>query len=181
MNLFLLHRKHAKNVRKHCNRHVVKMVLETAQLLWAAARCGGAPLDNLDVTPYKMTHKWHPTAIWVRKTLENWKYTMEFAFTLSKEYTRRYGKVHKCHAHFVALRKLGYYAPLERRAIKNKCGVIKRSKCTPFPLAMPEECVVFRNNKIDPVRSYRKYYKIKSKEWAEKGRPMKYTTKYCEV
>lgn len=181
MNLFLLHRKHSKNVRKYCNRHAVKMVLETAQLLWAAAHVGGATLDDLSVTPYKLTHKWHPTAIWVRKTLENWEYTMKFAFKLSREYTRRYNKVHKCHAHFVALRKLGYHPPLETRQIKNACGTIKKTKCTPFPLAMPEECVVYRKNKVDAVRSYRKYYKKKNKEWTEKGRPMKYTTKYCEV
>ena len=51
MNLFLLHRKHGKNVRRHCNRHAVKMVLETAQLLWAAAHAGGAPVDSVGVTP----------------------------------------------------------------------------------------------------------------------------------
>lgn len=179
MNLFLLHRKHKKNARKHCNRHVVKMVLETAQLLWASAHCGGAPLENLSVTPYKLTHKWHPTAIWVRKTRQNWLYTLKFAFTLSAEYTRRYKKIHKCHAHFVALKKLGYYPPLETRPIKNKCGAIKNSDCTPFPCAMPEECLVYRNNRVDAVRSYKRYYKKKNKEWKEKGRPMKYTTKFC--
>ena len=157
------------------------MVLETAQLLWAAAHVGNAPVDNLDVTPYKLTHKWHPTAIWVRQTLENWEYTIKLAFKLSREYTRRYKKIHKCHAHFIALRKLGYYPPAETRDIKKPCGKIKKTNCTPFPLAMPDECVVYRNNKVDAVRSYRKYYKKKNNEWKEKGRPMKYTTKYCEV
>ena len=181
MNFFLLHWKHKKNVRRHCNKHVVKMILEICQLLYACAHVGGAPLDKLEHKPYKLTHKWHPTSIWVRKNRHNWKYTLKFAKALCKEYTRRYNKVHACEKHFVQLRKLGYYPPMETRPIKNVCGAIKDSKCSPFPLAMPVECVVYKNGEADPVKSYRKYYQVKDTEWSAKGRGMKFTTKYCEV
>ena len=179
MNFFLLHWKHKKNVRRHCNKHVVKMILEICQLLYACAHVGGAPLDKLEHKAYKLTHKWHPTSIWVRKidTIGN---TLKFA-ALCKEYTRRYNKVHACEKHFVQLRKLGYYPPMETRPIKNVCGAIKDSKCSPFPLAMPVECVVYKNGEADPVKSYRKYYQVKDTEWSAKGRGMKFTTKYCEV
>lgn len=178
MNYFLLHRKHLKNVLKYCNRHVVKMILETAQLLYTAAHCGNAPLHKTGIKPYKKTHEWHPTAIWVRESRHNWEYIMDFAFTLSKHYTLRYNRVHKCHAHFIALRKIGYFPPLRRRPIKNKCGLIKNTKCTPFPCAMPDECIVYKNDHVDVVKSYRKYYRMKNKEWTKKGRPMKFETKF---
>ena len=177
MNFFLLSRYFKKNAKYHCNRHCVKMILELCQLLYAAAHVGGAPLDDLKHKPYKLTHKWHPTSIWVRKSRHNWNYTMKFAVELCAEYTRRYGKVHSCEKHFVQLAEIGYYPPMETRPIKNVCGVIKGTKCTPFPLAMPEDCVVYKNGNADPVKSYRTYYMVKCKDWKKKGRPMKWGTK----
>ena len=181
MNLFLLSKKHKKNARMHCNRHCVKMILEACQLLYAAAHVGGAPLENLEHKAYRLTHKWHPTSIWVRKSRHNWAYTMNFALELCAEYTRRYGKVHSCQKHFVQLGKIGYYPPTETRPIKNVCGIIKGTECTPFPLAMPVECVVYKNGKADPVKSYRTYYATKNEEWKKNGRAMKFTTKLCKV
>ena len=181
MNLFLLSRKHKKNVRYHCNKHVVKMILETCQLLYAAAHVGGAPLEGLEHKPYKLTHKWHPTSIWVRKSRNNWNYALKFAVELCEEYTRRYGKVHACAKHFKQLAKIGYYPPMETRPIKNVCGKIKGTECTPFPLAMPVECVVYKDGEVDPVRSYKRYYRTKYKEWKENGRPMKWSTKLTKT
>lgn len=184
MNFFLLHYKHKKNARLHCNKHVVKMILELCQLLYACAHVGGAPLESMDVKPYKLTHKWHPTSIWVRQCKENWMYTIKFAVALCKEYTRRYNKHHSCEKHLAALFELGYYWPLEKRPIKNVCGRIRGTNCTPFPLAMPEDCIVYKDKKAKKVsvkKSYRKYYKKKNEEWTAKGRGMKFTTKFCNV
>jgi hypothetical protein len=189
MNLFLLHRKHKKNVLKYCNRHVVKMVLETAQLLYTAAHCGNAPLHKTGIKHYKKTHVWHPTSVWVRESRHNWEYTIRFAFTLSKHYTIRYNKVHKCHTHFIALRKLGYFPPKIIRPVKKKrgkvkeikYGIIKNTKCTAFPCAMPDNCIVYKNDAVDVCKSYRKYYKQKNKEWKIKGRPMKFETKFYKL
>ena len=157
------------------------MILEICQLLYAAAHVGGAPIHNLEYKAYKLTHKWHPTSIWVRKSRHNWAYTMKFALQMCAEYTKRYGKTHSCLKHFIQLGKIGYYPPLETRPIKNVCGVIKHTKCTPFPLAMPQDCIVYVNGKADPVKSYRKYYAAKNAEWTQKGRPMKFTTKLSKV
>ena len=62
---------------------------------------------------------------------------------LCKEYTRRYHKRHKCEAHLLYLRRIGYFPPAERREIKKPRGDMGNG-CTPFPLAMPDECVVTR-------------------------------------
>lgn len=181
MNFFILSYDKKKNAHAYCNRHVIKMILELCQLLYACAHVGGAPLESMEVKPYKLTHKWHPTSIWVRECKENWLYTMKFAVALCKEYTRRYQKHHSCEKHLTALFELGYYWPRERRPIKNVCGRLKRTKCTPFPLAMPKECIVYKNKKASVKRSYQKYYRKKNKEWTAKGRGMKFTTKFCKV
>lgn len=171
MNLFLLSRSKQKSARLHCNRHVVKMILETTQLLWTGIHMGGVDVCKLPIKAYRKTHSWHPTAIWVRESSTNWRFTVEFGLALCAEYTRRYGKRHKCEDHLVFFRRFGYVEPLERRPIKNKRGSMKNG-CTPFPLAMPDDCVVYKRGSPHAVRSYRKYYKRKNKDWTEKGRPM---------
>ena len=175
MNLFLLSQSVRLAAWMHCNRHVVKMILETTQLLYTAAHMGG--VQKFTLKPYRKTHAWHPTAIWVRETRENWRFAIRFGLALCRQYTMLYKKKHKCEEHLRCLLKLGYHAPLETRPIKNKRGAM-RNGCTPFPLAMPEECVCYTNGKPDAVLSYRKYYEVKNKEWTKKGRPMKWCTKH---
>ena len=174
MNLFLLHLKRKTNARMHCNRHVVKMVLETTQLLWTAVWMGGTDMTRFEMTPYRKTHVWHPTSIWVRESPKNWAYALAFGLQLCKEYTRRYHKHHKCEAHLRYLRRLGYFPPVETREIKKQRGDMGNG-CTPFPLAMPEECMLEGSDgRWDPVRSYSKYYEMKRAEWKTNKRPMKW-------
>ncbi len=71
------------------NTRVVKMVLETAQMLSTALA-----YHFIDIG-YKTTHPNHPCNIWVRKSRENFLWTVEHGKALSEEYTKRYGKVHK--------------------------------------------------------------------------------------
>lgn len=173
MNLFLLSRRPRKLAKLHCNKHVVKMILETTQLLWTAVHCGNKTMPKTVHKPYRKTHVWHPTAMWVRESPQNHAFTIKVGLALCKEYTRRYGKVHKCQSHLLELKQLGYYEPLERRPYKSKRGTFSK-KCTPFPCAMPPDCVVERDGKVNAVKSYRKYYKKKAKDWAVKGMPMKW-------
>lgn len=141
-------------------------------MLWTAVWMSGADMTKFAIKPYRKTHMWHPTGIWVRESPKNWAYTILFALELCKEYTRRYHKQHKCRVHLLYLRRLGYFAPAETREIKNARGDMHNG-CTPFPLAMPEECVVVDHaGQVDPVGSYTKYYDTKRNEWKSKGRPM---------
>jgi hypothetical protein len=89
MNIFFLDFDVKKCAEYHCDKHVVKMILETAQLLCSAHHVTGGS------APYKLSHKNHPCSIWARKSLSNYLYLCELGLELSKEYTYRYGKRHK--------------------------------------------------------------------------------------
>lgn len=82
MNIFYVDRDPIVASQMLCDRHVVKMALETAQIL--STVLGG---------PYKPTHKNHPSVLWAAKHTE---WTYEHFQGLLKEYTHRYGKTHAC-------------------------------------------------------------------------------------
>jgi hypothetical protein len=89
MNIFFLDYDTKKCAEYHVDKHVVKMILETAQLL-----CSAHWVNNSQA-PYKLAHKNHPCSIWVRKSLSNYLYLCELGLELGNEYTYRYGKKHK--------------------------------------------------------------------------------------
>jgi hypothetical protein len=96
MNIFFLDEDVKKCAQYHVDKHVVKMILETAQLL-----CGVHHMTVHDTihdtgqVPYKLSHKNHPCSIWCRESLSNYLYLCELGLELCKEYTYRYGKRHK--------------------------------------------------------------------------------------
>lgn len=92
MNLFLPSPSIEISVESLDDKRVVKMVLETAQVLSTAIRLYD-PETTMPV--YKMTHKNHPVSIWVRTTPENYKYTLDYFVKICNEYTYRFGKIHK--------------------------------------------------------------------------------------
>lgn len=142
MNIFYLDQYPTHAARYHCDKHVVKMILETAQLLCTAHRV----LDGDENVPpyfYKKTHVNHPCAIWVRENTYNYEWTRELFQYLNEEYSTRYKKIHKC--------KTLFYPDLFSYPKNIKYGKGK----TPIPLAMPDDCKVDNN----PVLSYRRYYK----------------------
>ena len=175
MNLFLLSRSRRRGAKRHCNRHVVKMILETTQLMWTAVHMSDVDMSTLNIRAYRKTHAWHPTAVWVRETPKNWEFAVTFGLALCTEYTRRFQKRHKCERHLHFIRKLGYCAPLETRPYTKPRGPMKGG-CTPLPLAMPDECVVDQHGIPNAVASYRKYYNRKGREWAALGRQMRWPT-----
>jgi len=93
MNIFFLHMLPEICAKMHLDKHVIKMILETAQLLSSAHY-----MTNCSVyTPkYKLTHSKHPSSIWTRESVENYKWLSQLGLELCKEYTYRYGKIHKC-------------------------------------------------------------------------------------
>jgi hypothetical protein len=141
MNIFVLHLITKLCAQYHADKHVVKMVLETAQLLCSAH----VLLDNVtsieEVDLYKLTHKNHPCAIWARSSKANYEWLYDLFYELCAEYTYRYGKVHLCDT---KLKEVLAFVP------KN----IPDIPMTDFALAMPDEC-----KEDDPVESYRNYYR----------------------
>jgi hypothetical protein len=90
MNIFYLDRDPAKAARLLCDKHVVKMILESCQMLATAHHLLGS------TATYKATHKNHPSAKWVRESKENYDWLWSHAMYIGWEYNRRYRKIHKC-------------------------------------------------------------------------------------
>jgi hypothetical protein len=95
MNIFYLSKDPKEAAVLQYNKHVVKMVLETAQLLCTAHHILGEE-NNYDTwyVPYKSTHKNHPSAIWVRSSDKAYRWAYNHMLELGEEYTKRYNKVH---------------------------------------------------------------------------------------
>lgn len=93
MNIFFLNLDPKKCAQMHLDKHVVKMILESVQLLCSAHHIH--PNTNYN-PPYKLTHKNHPCAIWVRQSLSNYLWLIKLTRELCIEYTFRYSKKHKC-------------------------------------------------------------------------------------
>lgn len=87
MNIFVLSQDPKKAAQMQCDKHVVKMVLETAQLLCSPFEKGKAP--------YKRSHYNHPSSIWARTSKENYQWLIDHGLELCKEYSYRYGRIHK--------------------------------------------------------------------------------------
>ena len=95
MNIFYLSDDPRDAAIMQCDRHVVKMILESAQLLSTAHRevDGDYWADANGL--YKRTHKNHPSAVWARESHENYQWLYRHFYALCDEYRYRYGKEHK--------------------------------------------------------------------------------------
>ena len=148
MNIFVLSRDPEEAARSQCDRHVVKMLLESVQLLCTLHE-GRAP--------YRPTHHNHPCTRWLREGRENYRWTMLHAAALSAEYTLRYGRTHRSHAVL--------YWCVEHEADLR----FPDDGGTEFVQAMPP---YFRDD--DPVVAYRRYYQHKEQvidmRWRAPGR-----------
>ncbi len=145
MNIFYLHGNPIIAVKYLTNKHVVKMVLETAQLLSTATQV----LDDQYDVLYKPTHINHPCSIWARQTDSNYRWLFSYFKAISNEYTVRYGKVHK------SWKELSYY--LKKLPINIPKG----------PFSCPPKCMPDRHKVETTIQSYRNYYideKLKTKE-----------------
>ena len=168
MNIFYLDKNPVKCAEMHLDKHVVKMILEYAQLLSTAHRIIDGRLtvglsesgrkrkqyildDKRDEVLYSATHINHPSAIWARQTSCNYEWLYQLFCATCDEYTHRYKKVHLTDA------KL-------RNVLKKHPKGIGRSKIWVAPTpAMPDECKV----PGDPLASYKRYYIDKKADMAK--------------
>jgi hypothetical protein len=140
VNIFALSYDPIQSAKWHVDKHCVKMILETAQIL-----CTNFHLQGLDA-PYKPTHANHPSTIWARSSVENMLWTLELGFALLAEYRERFGKIHKS----------GSVIEWCSNNIQHlKFDMVEMTK---FALAMPVEYQT-----EDPVESYRNYYRFGKK------------------
>jgi hypothetical protein len=144
MNIFFLSFSPEEAARLHCDKHVVKMIIETAQLLYSAHWILNP--EDLPENAYKLAHKNHPCSIWVRQTLSNYMWLSSLGLWLCKEYQYRYGehKIHKSEPHLIWL-------------FNNPPKSIPNLEFTKPALAMPDEY-----KQEDIIESYKTFY-IESK------------------
>jgi hypothetical protein len=126
MNIFFLHFNPRRCARWHCDKHVVKMIVESCQLLYTChwVLTTNAEPDYIHCAPsrgYKACHQNHPCSIWLRKSVDNYRWLVQLAQELCREYTFRYGKKHLCEEHLVwlsmvepeGLPSVGFTQPLQ--------------------------------------------------------------------
>lgn len=134
MNIFVLDRDVGKCARYHSDRHVVKMTLESAQMLCTVLHMSGIE------APYRPTHIHHPCTLWAGRSLSNWLWLRELALALNDEYRYRYRRSSD-HASGTVVKNL-------REPPLIDMGL------TEFAQAMPEEYRI----PGDPVGAYRRFY-----------------------
>jgi hypothetical protein len=147
MNIFYLDRDPEIAAQMMCDKHVVKMILESAQMLSTAHRVldGDEYADRVGL--YKMAHKNHPSTIWVRTNSKNYEWLWEHMDALMKEYTYRYGKHHATERLIHDLWKFPCNLPV--------------GDFTDPPQCMPDYC---KNE--DAVSAYHKYYIMEKSDFA---------------
>lgn len=172
MNIFLLNVLASLAAVDHCDKHCVKMILETTQLLYSAWWFGRRtfPLPELDpcpFDPYRPTHTNHPSACWTRDAPEHYLWLLELGFALCKEYYQRYGgKLHKCMSHLERLQEMGppprvapetYTPPAHKVATAGLPKGIRYFHCA-INDALWDKCAVYTDGQLNAVETYRKYY-----------------------
>ena len=145
MNIFILDTNPETAAEMHCDKHVNKMILESAQML-------STVLDG----PYKPTHKNHPCTLWVAESQYNARWLWTLACFLNWEYKLRYNKDvdHKS------------WDVIKDREFQARIDALPDVGFTPFALAMPDEFKAIK----DPVQAYRAYYRSKPFASWDKGR-----------
>ncbi len=93
MNIFYLDKDPIKAAKVQYNKHVVKMILESAQMLCTAHHCYGDK-DQVKNVPYKQAHLNHPSTVWTRRSKSTYMWLYNHMIALGNEYTKRYGKTH---------------------------------------------------------------------------------------
>ena len=172
MNIFYLHKDPEVSAKMHCDKHVVKMIIEYAQMLSTAHRMLDGKIvrkpsrsgktmvkyydlyegaDDLEAenTYYHAVHFNHPCNVWIRESHENYIHLYKLFVALCDEYKYRYGRSHMTD---IKLREPLWTLP------KN----IPSKPFTEPPQAMPDYC-----KRTDPIDAYRTYYIKEKKRFAK--------------
>ena len=170
MNLFILSLIHSKCAEWMFDKHISKMIIEAVQML----STGKWILDPEDIEIkglkiYKCCHVNHPTTIWIRRSRENYIWTLLMVEAMHNEWKYRYGHPHeKMHSSYLVAIELAKNMPRKDQ--------FPEEGLTPFALAMPVEYKPAEyTNLEDAVEAYRKYYQSPDKQrfasWKNRDQP----------
>ena len=165
MNIFYLSNCPQEAAEAHNDKHCVKMILESAQMLSTAHReLDGDVPDIL----YKSTHKNHPSTIWTRSSKQHYDWLFRLFRMLSAEYSIRYGLITDTNDTFKVHKSWDKLGKILETAPKN----IEDNGWTDPPLCMPDHC-----KDDDVVKAYRNYYILEKSgfaKWKYSGTPKWY-------
>ena len=193
MNTFILSMDTKEAAKFHCNKHVVKMILESAQMLCTAHWLHLLKDNNRTMTdfrrvkdaqvwlykntdpdlqpPWKLTHARHPCTLWTSENVCNYNWQLSLCEALLREYQKRYHRVHKTTKE---AKWLWQNFPIN----------ISDSVLTDFPVCMKEEYKIYKGcDRIDVVASYRNYYikdKVRFAKWEPRSKTPKWFLKGIE-
>jgi len=161
MNIFTIDRNPVIAAQSLCDKHVVKMVVESAQMLSTAHRVLDGALkndhpkrwelpDDRENVLYKATHVSHPCTVWTMKSNNNYTWHWVYFAALCDEYTYRYNKIHATDK-------------LLREKLMSLPNNIEIGSLTQRPIVMNSnpECIHLN----DTVRSYRELYQLKQSQF----------------
>ena len=135
MNIFYLSTDPRLAAKQHCDQHVVKMMVETAQLLCTAHHVCETATPNL----YKPTHKNHPCAIWVRNSRANYQWAYRLLYWLCTEYEYRRGRKSKVEELLPSL-------------------AVPPGSLSSEPFVDPPQCMPEKYKSNNTVAAYQNYY-----------------------
>lgn len=173
MNIFYISTNAKQAAEWAVDKHVTKMVVETAQLLSTAHRIldgveyvgktkTGRNIkrwrlnDKRDDGIYQASHVSHPSNLWCRASSGNYNWLLDYFQTIMNEYTYRYDKQHKSESLLPYLNDLPHN--------------IRVGGMTPMACAMGDEYII----SDDPVENYRNYYrngKSHLHKWTKRNKP----------
>lgn len=163
MNIFATNLNPYKAAAVQIDKHVVKMCVESLQMISAIMHLLGIN------APYKSVMLNHPCTIWARQTSTNFAWLVVHAHALCEEYTRRYGKVHSVEKNLILYRDNIYKACREIQYHN------KNENLTPFAIAMADKYRLQKEDDEDDfefaIRSYQHYYlqgKWKFASWKDR-------------
>ena len=146
----MLDRDIRKCARHHADQHVVKMILESAQMLCSVLWQHGIE------APYKRTHVKHPCTLWAGESLGNWRWLHRLALALNDEYRYRFNK------------SVDHNSAVVVRGLPQPH--LKDIGLTEFVQAMPDQYKI----PGDPVSAYRRFYvedKSRFATWTRRRAP----------
>ena len=156
MNIFFIDKCPIKSAQQLCDKHVVKMVLETAQMCSTAMHEWDYAKDLNNI--YKSAYKNHPMTVWVRDNVRNFSWAVTHGLHIGEEYTYRYNKQHKSTKVLSEMYRL----------VTDKKWYMYQDLYTEPPQCMPDQ---FKCD--DYVEAYRNYYRTDKAhilQWT--GRPV---------
>ena len=161
MNIFVTDHCPIQSARNLPDKHIVKMPLETCQMLaiiYSDWYYGVGKLYKKDGTPYRTQHgafRKHPCTMWAAATPYNLAWLIRHGYALCHEYNLRYGKVHTC------LDVIEQAERIYHKSFDNLMLSDASRKVGIFTRAMPE--YLKYDDTIDTIEAYKRY--LNTKPW----------------